>query len=95
MHIFTRAWLCISQRYTYQKNTYAIAFKDSWDIGTDIRMSLSYKINIHIFKILFVMYKISHHWQQYQYHEYLLITLQGLMQSGLEIIPVHMKICKL
>lgn len=78
-----------------EKKIYAILFKDSWDIGTNIRMSLSYKINILIFRILFLMYKIYHQWQQYQHHEYLLIILQGVVQSGLEVISACMEICKL
>lgn len=78
-----------------KKKIYAVIFKGSWDIGTNVRMPLSYKINILIFIILFLMYKICHHWQQYQHHEYLLITLQGVVQSGLEVIPDCVEICKL
>ena len=97
MQIFTGAWLHISQRYNYQrkKKIYAVIFKASWDIGTNVRMPLSYKINILIFIILFLMYKICHHWQQCQHHEYLLITLQGVVQSGLEVTPDCVEICKL
>lgn len=35
-----------------KKELHAIALKASWDIGTGMKMSLSYKINILIFRML-------------------------------------------
>lgn len=37
------------------------------------------------------MYKICHHWQQHWNHEYLLITLQGVVHCGLE---ASFSVCK-
>jgi hypothetical protein len=61
----------------------------------NIRMSLSYKVSVPIFRILSVMYKICHHWQQYQNYEYLLIILQGVVKYALEVILAYMEICTL